>query len=78
MSVCESIGNKYVICIKDADEMKSLLIQKVFLFAFSIAEANADVKRVISQVFSFVDKERNGLGTDALRSLFITKENCKP
>ena len=42
------------------------------LFAFSIAEANADVEWVFSQVFSFVDKERNRLGTDALCGL-ITK-----
>ena len=49
--------------------MKFPSIQKVVLFAFSIAEANADVERVFSQVFSFVDKERNRLGTDALCGL---------
>ena len=53
--------------------MKFPLIRKVVLFAFSIAEANADVERVFSQVFSIVDKERNRLGTDALRGLLITK-----
>merc|ERR1712121_372802 len=37
------------------------------------AEANVDVERVVNQVFSFVDKERNRLGTDALRGLLITK-----
>merc|ERR1712121_57774 len=37
------------------------------------AEANVDVERVVNQVFSFVDKERNRLGTDALRGLLTTK-----
>ena len=53
--------------------MKFLLIQKVILFAFFIAEANADVEQVFSQVFSFVDKERYRLGIDTLRGLLIRK-----
>ena len=65
---------KSIFDIKDTDEMKFPLIQKVVLFAFSIAKANADVEWVFSQVFRIVDKERNGLGTDTLRSLFITKK----
>ena len=71
--VCVRKYWKSIFDIKDADEMKFPLIQKVVLFAFSIAEANADVERVFSQVFSIVDKERNRLGTDALCGLLITK-----
>ena len=54
--------------------MKFPLIQKVILFAFSITEANAHVERVFSQVFNFVDMERNRLGIDALRGLLIRKK----
>merc|ERR1712121_119851 len=37
------------------------------------AEANVDVERVFSQIFSIVDRERNRLSTDAFRGLLITK-----
>ena len=57
--------------------MKCPLIQKEVLFAFSVAESNADVERVFSQVFSIVDKERNRLGTDALCGLLITKNHLQ-
>ena len=53
--------------------MKFLLIQKVILFAFFIAEANADVEQVFSQVFNFVDKERYRLGIATLCGLLIRK-----
>ena len=41
--VCVRKYRKLIFDKEDADEMKFPLIQKVVLFAFSIAKANADV-----------------------------------
>ena len=46
--VCVRKYRKLIFDKEDADEMKFPLIQKVILFAFSITEANADIKRVFS------------------------------
>ena len=72
--VCVRKYWKSIFDIKDADEMKFPLIQKVILFEFSITEANAHVERVFNQVFNFVDMERSRLGIDALRGLLIRKK----
>ena len=59
--------------LKDAGDTKFPLIQRVVKFALSIAEANADVERIFSQVFHIVNKDRNRLSTDTIRGLLVTK-----
>ena len=64
---------KMIFDLRDEDDIKFPIIQKVVKYALSIAEANADVERVFSQILSIVGKERNRLSTDALRGLLVTK-----
>ena len=59
--------------INEAGEQKFPIIEKVVKFTSSIAEANADVERLFSQIFHIINEKRNRLGTDALRGLLITK-----
>ena len=52
--------------LKDAGDTRFPLILRVVKFALSIAEANADVERIFSQVFHIVNKDRNRLSTDTI------------
>ncbi|CAL4194638.1 unnamed protein product [Meganyctiphanes norvegica] len=64
---------KTVFELKDAGEPKFPLIQKVVWFALSIAEANAEVERLFSQIFHIVNKDRNRLSTHSIKGLLVTK-----
>ena len=64
---------KAIFDIHEAGEPKFPFIQKVVNFARSIAEANADVERLFSQIFHIINKDRNRLETHTLRGLLITK-----
>ena len=59
--------------INDNGEPMFPIIEKVVHFACSIAEANADVERIFSQVFHIISKDRTRLETDTLRGLLVTK-----
>ena len=58
---------KTIFNIKDNGEAKYPYIEKVVHFAFSIAEANAEVERIFSQVFHIIGLDRNRIETDTLR-----------
>ena len=64
---------KAIFEINDAGEPKFPLIEKVVRFARSIAEANADVERLFSQVLHIITKDRNRLDTHTLKGLLRTK-----
>ena len=64
---------KTIFNIKDNGEAKYPYIEKVVHFAFSIAEANAEVERIFSQVFHIIGLDRNRIETDTLRGLLVTK-----
>ena len=64
---------KRVFELEDAGEPKFPLIQRVVRFALSLAEGNAGVERLFSQIFHIISKERNKLSTEPVRGLLITK-----
>ena len=64
---------KSIFELVDEGEPKFPLIEKVVRFARSIAEANADVERLFSQIFHIISKDRTRLETQTLRGLLITK-----
>ena len=64
---------KAIFEIVDEGEPRFPLIEKVVRFARSIAEANADVERLFSQIFHIISKDRTRLETHTLRGLLITK-----
>ena len=49
------------------------IIEKVVKFALSIAEANAGVERMFSQLLHIITKDRNSLATHTIKGLLITK-----
>ncbi|CAL4069740.1 unnamed protein product [Meganyctiphanes norvegica] len=59
--------------LKDVGEPKFPLNQKVVWFALSIAEENAEVEWLFSQIFHIVNKDRNGLSTHSIKGLRVTK-----
>ena len=64
---------KSIFEINELGEPKFPLIEKVVRFVRSLAEANADVERLFSQVLHIINKDRNRLETHTLRGLLITK-----
>ena len=64
---------KAIFEMNEEGEPKYALIEKVVQYATSIAEANADVERLFSEVFHIITKDRNRMETRTLRGLLITK-----
>ena len=54
-------------------EIKYPVLEKVIHFALSIAEANASVERLFSQMFHIITKDRNKLDTSTIKGLLTTK-----
>ena len=64
---------KAILEINEEGEPKFPLIKRVVQFTRSIAEANADVERLFSQILHIINKNRNMLEMHTLRGLLITK-----
>ncbi|CAL4117850.1 unnamed protein product [Meganyctiphanes norvegica] len=70
----KSISNywRVIFYLKDIGDNKYPVIEKVVKFALSIAEANASVERLFSQLFHIITKDRNKLETHTVKGLLIT------
>ena len=66
-----------IFSIKDNNnELKYPIISKVVKSCFAIAEANADVERLFSQITHIIQKERNRLNLDTVKGILHSKEVC--
>lgn len=66
-----------IFMMKDSDnEVKYPVISKVVKICLSIAEANANVERIFSQVTHIIKKERNCLNLDTVKGILHSKEVC--
>ena len=66
-----------ILDMNTSNENKYPIIEKVVKFALSIAEANAGVERMFSQLFHIITKDRNQLATHNIKGLLITKSYLK-
>ena len=66
-----------ILDMNTSNENKYPIIEKVVKFALSIAEANAGVERMFSQLFHIITKDRNQLATHTIKGLLITKSYLK-
>ena len=63
--------------IKDCNnEVKYPVLSKVVKSCFSIAEANANVERLFSQITHILQKERKCLNLDTVKGILYSKEVC--
>merc|ERR1712121_246708 len=63
--------------IKDCNnEVKYPILSKVVKICLSLAEANADVERLFSQITHIINKERNCLNLDTVKAILRSKEVC--
>ena len=63
--------------MKDIDDVVKYPVNtKVVKICFSLAEANADVERLFSQVTHIIHKERNRLNLETVKGILHSKEVC--
>ena len=64
---------RQILNLKESGELKYPIIERVVKFALSIAEANASVERLFSQLLHIISKDRNKLEVHTIKGLLITK-----
>ena len=62
--------------MEDDGDFKYCVISKVVKCCLSIAEANASVERLFSQVTHILQKDRNRLTIETVKGLLYCKEKC--